>query len=63
MRQTINGLREQLILDTEISMISLPSKFKYNFRAPVSPPPNTYEINSDFSPSKYRGFGFGSSRQ
>lgn len=46
MKQIINGLRELPTLAMEINTISQHSKIKYNKRAPVSPPPNTYDINS-----------------
>ena len=57
-----NIQKEQLILVTEQNMILLKSNSKFYCRAPVSPPPNNYEFFSEFSPSKKRGFGFGSGR-
>lgn len=63
MRQIIDGSKEPPISDMATSMTLLPSTYPFYCRAPVSPPPNTYLINSDFSPAKKRGFGFGSSRQ
>jgi hypothetical protein len=38
------------------------NKYDFTTEAPVSPPPNTYAINSDFSPQKRKGFGFGYGR-
>lgn len=38
------------------------NKYDFTQEAPVSPPPNKYDINSEFSLSKRKGFGFGSGR-
>jgi hypothetical protein len=63
MKPIISGSKGQLTSAMATNMILPLSKYLSYFRAPVSPPPNTYMINSDFSPAKKRGFGFGSSRQ
>lgn len=45
-----------------INMILLQSNFLFYLRAPVSPPPNKYDIYSEFAHCKKTGFGFGYGR-
>jgi hypothetical protein len=51
---TVNGCRT--------TSLGFGNKYDFTHDAPRNPPPNTYDIPSDFSPNKSHGFGFGKGR-